>query len=163
MSMISETGAGAVGDRTPRPLGQLRIFRLAFGLFSEPAALQRVLAELPGEVGGTASTARPTASVIRSHAEFRSVLEAECWFLAPFRLGTDAEGRTGLRPGSATSDSCPDWMSEAQCRRLEQHLRDGGFVLILSSSSPAQHDAACRALLRLSQHGVQTYDFTSRY
>lgn len=54
------------------------------------------------------------------------------------------------------------WLSEPQVGRLETHVRNGGFVLIVSSETPQEQDESCRILLRHSRHGIQTHDFTLR-
>lgn len=54
------------------------------------------------------------------------------------------------------------WLSEPQVGRLEAHVRNGGFVLIVSSETPQEQDESCRILLRHSRHGIQTHDFTLR-
>lgn len=56
----------------------------------------------------------------------------------------------------------PQWLVDSQCERISSHLSSGGLVLIVSSDSPAQQDASTRTLLRHSQRGVQTHDFTVR-
>lgn len=54
----------------------------------------------------------------------------------------------------------PDWLSESQHKRLTTHLDDRGLVLIVSSATPVQQDLVCLSLLRISQRGIQSHDFT---
>jgi hypothetical protein len=59
----------------------------------------------------------------------------------------------------AAEHAPPVWMAEIQYRRIQEHLRAGGTVVIASSPTPQLHEACSRSLLRHATHGVQSHDF----
>lgn len=157
--------------------GGPKVYRLAIGLFREAAPLQRALTGLadgvsdgvrmcligPRSLMTTAEMAEVTAPC---KAHFDSLHEQCCLF--PDTMSTVATGRLleelcqAPHTPSASAKPVPHWMTETQFERLGRHVEDGGLVLIVSSGSPAGQDASAHILLRHSQHGVQTHDFTVR-
>lgn len=63
---------------------------------------------------------------------------------------------------AASRERYPMWLTSHQYERLQGHVGEGGLILIVSSTTPTQQDASSRILLRHSQNGVQTHDFTVR-
>lgn len=168
---------GQIGRSAPKMCNELKMFRLAIGLFSEAQPLWHVLSDLSGQgidahslcLVGQPHSLRPEfllAKGYEPHQAFRSLFE-DLWDLDG--VFDDAACKVSAGPlvedlwGSASgevSGAVPGWLSDVQRRRLRDHLANGVLVLVVSSESPSQQDASCRILLRHSQHGVQTHDFS---
>lgn len=56
----------------------------------------------------------------------------------------------------------PAWLTDAHYQRLKRHVAEDGLVLMISSDSAVEHDLCCRLLLKHSQGGLQTHDFSCR-
>jgi hypothetical protein len=67
-----------------------------------------------------------------------------------------------VSPSCGRDGATSDWLSQSQRRRMGAHVVEGGLVLVVSSDTPSEQDQSCRILLRHSQHGVQSHDFTMK-
>ena len=170
---------GSCGAR--QMCGPPKTYRLTIGLFNEIWALNDALSDL------AAQGMHAPSLCLFGQAEH---LNAKFWRLDPgqenagfqsiFEDVREFDGWLGemscvASAGPLLDDLCgasfasngdgqdhPGWLTEAQYGRLLDHIRNGGLMLIVGAETPAQQDASCRALLRHSQHGVQTHDFTLR-
>lgn len=87
-------------------------------------------------------------------------------------LGPDPVWLAGCKPNAGELfASCfeftgpggyPNWLTDTHCERLKGHVAQEGLVLIVSANSASEHDLCCRLLLRHSQGGLQTHDFSCR-
>lgn len=165
----------------PQMEAQPRTFRLAIGLFSDARALADGLTELSAQglasrslcLIGLSDTMGPAlwredldGALFRFRSLFVQVQEMHGPFDAITSVASSGSLLEDLRASSTTTADgklgCMDWLSDSQLNRLKSHVGQGGLVLIVSSQTPSEQDAACRSLLKHSRHGVQTHDFTLR-
>lgn len=150
--------------------GRTKTFRLAFGLFREIGVLSRVISDLAAQgysrndlcLLGRADCSNASHWNPSLSGDVVADLEKLQDLPGVFGIDCVASAGTLLDDLSKGTDPLFNWMPECQQKRVETHLHDGGLVLIVSSVTPAQQDAASRLLLRRSQSGVQTHDFTLR-
>ncbi len=130
--------------------------RLAKSVDGSDDAHQQLAAGLPTAYAGLFDHVREFDSIFSSANAYAAgnglLLDDICCSLCAVEV-SPADGKRG---------GYPQWLADSQCERISSHLVRGGIVLIVSSSSPTQQDASTRILLRYSQHGVQTHDFTVR-
>ena len=171
---------GSCGAR--QMCGPPKTFRLTIGLFSEIWALNDVLSDLAAQgMRAQCLCLFGQAEHLNSRNFCRSGLgEGIAGFRSIFEDVREFDGWLGemscvASAGPLLDDLCgasfasngdgrghPGWLTEAQYGRLLDHIRNGGLMLIVGADTPDQQDASCRALLRYSQHGVLTHDFTLR-
>lgn len=168
------------GARSPMKV-EVRTYRLAIGLFSEHPPLFRALDDLSDQglnreclcLIGRSERLKPRTFDGVDHGAFSRSGHL-------FEGARDVDGlfppaRCAASGGPLFDDLCapipfplaeheryPMWLTRNQYDRLHGHVQEGGFILIVSSATPTQQDASSRILLRHSQNGVQTHDFTVR-
>lgn len=156
-----------------------KTYRLSIGAFSDPGPLSAALRDLSGQGMSIASLCligprdvlldngwwhglgTPDAPFRSLHASIRAM--PGLFDLQSCAVTTGALFDEVFETSVSRCDglsTCPAWFSEAQYSRLLSNIRSGRVVLLVSSESPHQQDASTRSLLRHSQHGVQTHDFT---
>lgn len=169
-------------NRSQSPMHvQPRTYRLAIGLFGDHPPLFRALDDLSGQglaadclcligrlermspekIGGfDRETSQKNGHLFAGAREVHGLFPPAPCAASAGRLFDDL-----CEPLSfpvAVPERYPMWLTSSQYERLSVHVFEGGLVLIVSSATPAQQDASSRILLRHSQHGVQTHDFTVR-
>lgn len=176
------TAAVSATNGTQSPMHvEVRTYRLAIGLFSEHPPLFRALDDLcvqglEGEclcLIGRSERLKPQTfdgvdrdAYLRSGHLFDGARDVDGLF-PPARCAASTgplldELCAPIPFPAAERERYPMWLTRNQYDRLHSHVQDGGFVLIVSSATPTQQDASSRILLRHSQNGVQTHDFTVR-
>lgn len=169
-------------NRSQSPMHvQPRTYRLAIGLFGDHPPLFRALDDLSGH--GLAADClcligrreRMNPDHIEGFDQSASQKNGHLFAGAREVHGLFPPAQCAASAGRLFDDLCeplsfpvagqeryPMWLTSGQYERLSIHVLEGGLVLIVSSATPSQQDSSSRILLRHSQHGVQTHDFTVR-
>lgn len=165
---------------SPAPLGNdmatstMDKLRCAFGLFSRPPDLEHAIAKLreaglgaaqikvivPPQPTGSES---PWAAIVPKVGVDTWIVSEASEGLCPWNFSPLFLTSSGAKSSPTKRDVIPGfhlWAVERHTHQLDQHLRNGGAIVVVQIEGNAEERATYSILLRFASAGVQTHEIS---